>query len=131
MKIIFPNTKEAALFLMRRAGYGFEKINREKGEEAFSRRLGSGEYPKFHVYAHKESGSLIVNLHLDQKKPVYAGVTAHSGEYDGEIIEAEAERIKILINKAEAETVELKNKFADKPQEPFFKKITKIFSRNK
>ena len=69
--------------------------------------------------------NLIFNLHLDQKKPiypvrspsrqgrdgsrlgrltsngVYKGLPAHQGEYDGELVEKEAERIKqILQNKS-------------------------------
>ncbi len=98
MKLIFSDKKETALFLMRRVGYGFER-KIETGEEAFSRRLGPNQFPKFHAYAKKEGDNLIVNLHLDQKKPTYSGSTAHSGEYDGEIVEQEAERIKILMAK--------------------------------
>ena len=98
MKLIFPNVKETALFLMRRVGYGFER-KIETNEEAFSRRLGINQFPKFHAYAKKEGDNLIVNLHLDQKRPVYSGVTAHSGEYDGAVVEQEAERIKILMAK--------------------------------
>lgn len=98
MKLVFSHVKESALFLMRRVGYGFEK-KIETGEEAFSRRLSANQYPKFHAYAHKEGDALIVNLHLDQKKPIYKGATAHSGEYGGEVVEQEAERIKILMEK--------------------------------
>ncbi|MFH0803788.1 MAG: hypothetical protein V1877_01580 [Candidatus Tagabacteria bacterium] len=101
MKLIFPNVKETALFLMRRVGYGFER-KIETNEEAFSKRLGPNQYPKFHAYAKKEGDNLIVNLHLDQKKPVYSGVTAHSGEYDGAVVEQEAERIKILMAKKQS-----------------------------
>lgn len=99
MKLVFPNVKETALFLMRRMGYGFERKDRKTGEEVFSKRLGAYEYPKFHVYAHKEGDNLIVNLHLDQKRPSYEGVSAHSGEYGGEVVEQEAERIKIIMEK--------------------------------
>jgi hypothetical protein len=98
MKLIFENRKETALFLMRRIGYGFERKIETK-EEAFSRRLGPNQFPKFHAYARKEGDNLIINLHLDQKKPTYSGSTAHSGEYDSEIVEQEAERIKILMEK--------------------------------
>lgn len=83
---------------MRRVGYNFER-KIETGEEAFSRRLDANEYPKFHAYAKKEGNDLIVSLHLDQKKPIYSGITAHSGEYDGAVVEQEAERIKILMGK--------------------------------
>ena len=30
-----------------------------------------------------------VSLHLDQKKPIYIGSPAHSGEYEGELVENE------------------------------------------
>lgn len=99
MKLIFPNTKETALFLMRRVGYGFERRDPKTGEDSFSRRLGAGQFPKFHIYAHKEGDNLFVNLHLDQKKPTYGENTAHSGEYDGAMMEQEAERINLAIEK--------------------------------
>ncbi len=99
MKLIFQNVKYDVIFLIRKAGYGYERRDPQTDENAFSRRLGAYQYPRFHVYARKEGDTLIVNLHLDQKKPTYAGTTAHSGEYGGEIIEREAERIKVLINR--------------------------------
>ena len=81
---------------MRRCGYLF--IKEENGELAFARPLssaGSG-YPKFHIYLNMEKfpRETSLNLHLDQKKPVYRGTAAHSGEYDGELVEKEAERLK-------------------------------------
>ncbi len=99
MKLIFQNVKYDAIFLMRKAGYGYERQDPQTKEHAFSRRLGAYQYPRFHIYARKEGDTLVVNLHLDQKKPSYAGTTAHSGEYDGEIVEAEAERIKTLMER--------------------------------
>jgi hypothetical protein len=103
MKLIFSNAKETALFLMRRMGYGFERKDSDTGEDSFGRRLSVGQYPKFHVYAHKEGETLIVNLHLDQKKPTYEGSPAHSGEYDGEVVKQEGERIKTLMKKVNKE----------------------------
>jgi len=99
MKLIFKNVKGNITFLIRRLGYGFERKDGKTGEEVFRRRLRTSEYPKFHIYAFKEGDNLIVNLHLDQKKPVYAGAPAHGGEYDGEIVEQEGERIKTSIEK--------------------------------
>ncbi len=84
--------------MMRRAGYGFERKDSKTGEDAFGRRFGSRDFPKFHVYAKKDGDTLIVNLHLDQKKPTYEASASHSGEYDGEVVEQEAKRINILIN---------------------------------
>lgn len=65
---------------------------------SFVRRLGRNEYPKFHVYINEEGAEeIILNLHLDQKAPSYAGSSAHSGEYEGEVVEKEIERIKDLL----------------------------------
>jgi len=82
--------------MMRQAGYYLE---RTEGEElVFVRPLSASRsgYPRFHIYlkVSRETQGAIVNLHLDQKKPSYGGVAAHSGEYDGELISREAERIK-------------------------------------
>jgi len=81
---------------MRHCGYHFE---RQDGEElVFCRILGSGKsgYPRFHIYLkiNNVSHETQINLHLDQKKPVYQGVSAHSAEYEGQLVEQEAERIK-------------------------------------
>jgi hypothetical protein len=35
----------------------------------------------------------VFNLHLDQKKTSYEGSHAHSGQYDGEVVDREADRI--------------------------------------
>jgi len=46
-----------------------------------------------------EGENLIFNLHLDQKAPIYKGAPAHAGEYDGELVSKEAERIKQILEK--------------------------------
>lgn len=78
---------------MRKAGYHFLKKDEAKSELIFVRPPRG--YPRFHIYLKVENKSLILNLHLDQKKPIYKGTTAHSGEYDGELVKKETERIKI------------------------------------
>jgi len=76
------------------------RIKDEKEEETNCvRPLDRSGYPRFHLYLKDSGGNLIFNLHLDQKKPIYKGITAHSGEYDGEIIKKEAERIRQLLQK--------------------------------
>ncbi len=90
-------TNEHPLGLGRLLGY---KLLGEKDNEFnLVRPIGENYYPRFHMYAEKLKGELIFNLHLDQKRPIYEGQTAHSGEYEGEIIEREAERIKKLLEK--------------------------------
>lgn len=88
--------KENVYNLMRKIGYHFHRENKEKSELSFIRLLGR-IYPRFHLYLKVGGNDLIFNLHLDQKKPIYKGVTAHSGEYEGEIIEEEVKRIKQLL----------------------------------
>jgi len=82
--------------ILRSVGYNVF-IDRKTGNESYSRRLGSGFYPKFHIYLYENIDKIIINLHLDQKQPSYSGSHAHNGEYDGEIIEKEIKRIKNLI----------------------------------
>lgn len=81
--------------LIRRVGYG-EIVNRA-GEVSYVRVLGIGGYPRFHAYIDETAAQFTINLHLDQKKPVYVGQTAHNGEYDGEVVEREAARIVATI----------------------------------
>jgi len=83
--------------LMREIGYHFQRKNGVKSELIFV-RPPSG-YPRFHIYLKEENDNLIFNLHLDQKRPIYKGVTAHSGEYGGEIVKKETERIKQILEK--------------------------------
>ena len=79
---------------MRSCGYSFD---RQEGEEwSFKRHLSNQDYPRFHAYVHQEEDALVVNLHLDQKKPSYGTNHAHSGEYDGSLVLDECERIKLF-----------------------------------
>ncbi|MEK7680685.1 MAG: hypothetical protein AAB348_01390 [Patescibacteria group bacterium] len=87
-KIQIPDPEK----FIRRCGYG-KLLDRRTGQASYTRRLSRLFYPRFHVYIKDEGESVIFNLHLDQKRPIYEGVTAHSGEYDGEVVEREAERI--------------------------------------
>ena len=90
-------TKESLINVMRRAGYRADHRDASTGQDSFVRRLRGAEYPRFHVYGSKHGDELLLNLHLDQKKPSYTGSHAHSGEYDGDLVEREAERIQKLI----------------------------------
>ncbi len=76
-----------------RCGYA-KIIDRRMNKTSFAKRIHRDFYPRFHVYIKTEGGKVIFDLHLDQKRPIYEGVTAHSGEYDGEVVEREAQRVK-------------------------------------
>jgi len=80
---------------IRRCGYG-QMSDRRGGEKSYSKRFGALLYPRFHVYIKEKPDSFVLNLHLDQRQPSYQGVTAHSGEYDGDVVEREGERIRSM-----------------------------------
>jgi len=109
MKFVLKGTfNENFYSLMRKIGYHFQKEDKEKKEFIFTRPPKG--YPRFHIYLKiegeesklssspfadaRENENLIFNLHLDQKRPIYKGAPAHAGEYEGETVEKEAERIK-------------------------------------
>lgn len=80
--------------IIRKIGYVYRGENATTNEMSFTR--GDG-YPRFHVYMKKDGVNLLFHLHLDQKRPIYEGTTAHSGEYDGETVEVEADRIRKIV----------------------------------
>jgi len=98
MKLILNrNTLSAAPEqLLRRVGYAYIQ-DRKTGQESLVRRLGRGFYPRFHLYLEERGEQVILNLHLDQKKPSYAGASAHNAEYEGKVVEEEIARINSLL----------------------------------
>lgn len=96
MKIKIENIKENPVNLLRRAGYAFQR--HEGDEMSFIRPLAQAGYPRFHMYARVEEFSLLINIHLDQKKETYGNNTRHHGEYeDSQALTQEVERIKMTI----------------------------------
>lgn len=93
MKITIENPSTHSRNLLRRAGYAMQQ--NKKREINFTRRIQEADYPRFHLYIHKEEpGKLIeLSIHIDEKKPSYEGHTAHSGQYEGKILEQERDRI--------------------------------------
>jgi len=98
MKFIIPGPAKNNIYnTMRDAGYHFQREDNERDATEYSFVRPRQGFPRFHAYAKMEGINLAVNLHLDQKKPVYRGSTAHSGDYDGPVIEREMARIKHMI----------------------------------
>jgi len=95
MKLILDKNilNQAPEQILRQAGYAY-LIDRRSGQESYVRRLNRGFYPRFHLYLEDQANQVILNLHLDQKQASYEGSNAHNGEYDGETVEREVERIK-------------------------------------
>jgi len=107
-------------FLIKRCGYGLVSDPRAQ-EVSYSRRLGGGIYPRFHLYINSRD-PLILNLHLDQKQASYEGQTAHSGDYDSDLVKQEAQRIYDLIMQQVNEAVEA-NKFDEDEKKGFFSRL--------
>ena len=116
MQFEIKNVTRSLQDLMRAIGYK-PAFFQKPGEFSIVRQIGRNGYPRFHLYikpsggpgsdnrlgfegsgSANQSASFNFNLHLDQKKPSYEGQTGHSGDYDGAVIKAEAERIKQLLN---------------------------------
>lgn len=99
MKILIENIKENPASALRKTGYHFERRHPNTKEISAARTLGAGGFPRLHAYARLDGKNLEINLHLDQKRPSYRGTSAHGGEYEGELLEQEAERIKSVLQK--------------------------------
>ena len=97
MDIRLPlNFDQSPRNFLQRCGYvAFTDPN--SGQQSFTRRFGRDFYPRFHIYLKDVDGQPVMGLHLDQKKPSYPGAHAHSGEYDGTVVEQEAARISGLL----------------------------------
>ena len=93
MKFNISLKKEHLLNIMRECKYAPDGQDPKTGEFRFFRSLGGRRYPRFHIYAQQQEDTASLNIHLDQKQPSYEGSSAHSGEYEGLIIEQEVERI--------------------------------------
>ncbi|MBI2591080.1 MAG: hypothetical protein HYW34_00140 [Candidatus Brennerbacteria bacterium] len=96
MQFIIDKNRENIISIGRKIGYFLIKTSQEN-EFNFIRPIHGSNYPRFHLYIIEDGEKCMLNLHLDQKKPSYEGSHAHNGEYDGEIVEKEAERIKMIL----------------------------------
>ena len=81
--------------LIRRCGYA--EISNREGEISYTKRLGRDHYPRLHAYIEEYVIGFAINLHLDMKQASYEGFHAHSGEYEGPMLDKESERIKSII----------------------------------
>jgi hypothetical protein len=99
MRLIIEKSKlkVAPERVARLAGYAYLP-GRGGSQDSFIRVLARSGYPRFHLYINQEDDKIIFNLHLDQKRPSYAGAAAHNAEYNGQAVEAEMERIKTIVS---------------------------------
>jgi len=96
MKFTIKNSNETIITLARKIGYRPIGVDANNEYSIIKTLTPRKNYPRFHIYLTKnnETGEFELNLHLDQKMPSYEGTSAHAGEYEGELVRKEAERIK-------------------------------------
>lgn len=81
--------------IMQKCGYA--EITTKQGKRSYIKLLRGVPYPRFHAYLEVQDTGFQINLHLDQKAPVYSAGSAHAGEYDGAVVEAEGQRISAIV----------------------------------
>lgn len=97
MQLTIPNKLNAIpRNAMRQCGY-FENYDRRSEQVSYIRSLTRSRYPRFHIYIKEHGDNLLFNLHIDQKQASYEGHTAHSGEYDSDLVLREGERLKQIL----------------------------------
>lgn len=130
MKFAIRKINITPINLVRRCGY-VEIYNPHKNNEvSYARSLDSGRfYPRFHIYIEEQAEKIVLNLHLDAKKPSYEGETAHSGEYDGPLLNEERERIDRVTEKFVPQQIPANQKLGFQNKKSFWQKILKIFRK--
>jgi len=96
MIIKFKNISKNPAIILRSAGYIFQQYTADK-KMSFIRPLSRNGFPRFHIYAQTKNRSILINIHLDQRKNTYGKSIRHHGKYDGEILQNEAKRIISII----------------------------------
>lgn len=97
MDFSLKNPGGSIVNLGRDIGYIFQRQVSEN-EVSFTRPLNRGGYPRFHIYLKGNNEELLFSLHIDQKRPVYKEAHDHAAEYDGRVVEEEAQRIKQILS---------------------------------
>lgn len=126
MKISIPAIiSDSTKIVMQKLGY-FENYDRKTGKISYIRRLSrEGFYPRFHVYIDEAQNGRLINLHLDQKKPSYAGASAHNAEYDSEVVRREAQRMQAILSSTQEKKQIIPSGKGEKKKEGLWNRIFK------
>jgi len=87
MKFTVKNTVVSGHNFLRNLGYS------PQPNGSYARRVSRSSFPRYHAYIEDQDDSIVISLHLDQKKACYDGQKAHSGEYDSKLVQQEKMRI--------------------------------------
>ncbi|MFH0856300.1 MAG: hypothetical protein V1860_00180 [bacterium] len=129
MKIFIPETiKSPTRSVLQKLGY-FENYDHRTGKISYIKRLSREMfYPRFHVYIDETQTRRIINLHLDQKKPSYAGASAHNAEYDSDVVHREGKRMEEILMNMESAPINSQEKYTEK-KPTLWEKIKGMFLR--
>lgn len=95
MRFSVPKLNISPQNFLRHCGYLEIRNPHKNNEISHARGLNAGRnYPRFHIYIEAAGNNISINIHLDAKQPSYEGTSAHSGEYEGKLIEDETTRIQ-------------------------------------
>ncbi len=97
MELILKHTDKSIHDIMELTGYTTVHFQKE-GEFSIVRLLKKSGYPRFHLYGVQQNSTIILNLHLEQRKPPYENVDGHTGDSDSPAVKEEMERIEALLN---------------------------------
>jgi hypothetical protein len=130
MKFLVPKINTSLKNFLRVCGYKEIYNPHKQGEISYARSLEASRfYPRFHIYAQiLQENKIEINLHMDMKRPSYEGSTAHSGEYEGTLIEREGNRIKNVAGKFILETALQHQPIGFKKEKSFLEKVFKFLS---
>lgn len=127
MKLFLNKLNTTTANFIRVCGY-VQITNPHNQETSYARALDPGRfYPRFHIYPDETSKQIIINLHLDAKRPSYQGTTAHSGEYDGPVVETEAARIQTIASRLALQLPSADQPIGLRPQKTFWQKLMDLF----
>lgn len=127
MKIVLNKLNTSDANFLRSCGY-LQITNPHTREYSFVRTLYADRfYPRFHVYIEEKAGQITINLHFDAKKPSYEGTAAHSGEYDGQLVEEEAQRINRAASRFASQPIPASQKIGFKNKKSLWEKIKALF----
>lgn len=123
MRFTIPKLNISINNFIRQCGYVQISNPHKNGEISYARNFDAGSfYPRLHLYIEEGTSNNNFSLHLDMKKPSYEGASAHSGEYGGELVEAEAKRIKAISEKFLSQGFQIQP-LGFKPRKNWLKKL--------
>ena len=111
--------------ILRRIGYAEQRTR--SGQISYTKRVSSERFPRYHAYVEDKDGGIQVNLHVDQKEASYEGSSAHSGDYEGPVVEREMATIVAFVQGLKSAPAAQHQALNPKPQKKQTGFLSKFF----